>query len=168
MPRFVVVFVCALLMFIARTVDAQNVSRAFCSKDGKAHVVYRGGAAQTLAAETQQVGCEHIIVADDGHTVGWSVLVENGGTSYPITTAVVVYRDGKKNVISSDQMIWEWRFLDKGKQVAVLSGPVHGGATAANLHEAHSGKVLAIWDGKGAPPEWAAGWEDQFGERPSD
>lgn len=156
------VFVCVLLTFVAPPSTAQDVSRAYCGKDGKAHVVYRRGVARAPAIEAKQVGCEHISVAKDGRTVGWSVLVENCCTSYPIPISVVVYRDGRQTVISSNQTIWEWRFIDEGGSVAVLSGPVHGGATAANLYNSHNGRVLATWNGKETAPTWAAGWESQF------
>jgi hypothetical protein len=165
MSRLVVVFSCALLMSLTCTVTAQAVSRAYCGKDGKAHLVYRDGAARTAPTQPQQIGCDHVTVATDGRTVGWSVLVDNCCTSYPIPIAVVIYNDGKQTVISPDQMVWEWRFIEEGKRVAVLSGPVHGDAAAANLYDAHDGKPLARWDGKGTPPTWALGWEQRFADR---
>ena len=165
MPRPVAVIACALLILIAGTAAAQDVSRAYCGKDGKAHLVYRDGAALTAPGEPKQVGCDHVTVAMDGRTVGWSVLVENCCTSYTIPIAVVVYRNGKQAVISPGQMVWEWRFIEQGKRVAVLSGPVHGEATAADLYDAHNGKALSKWDGKGAAPIWAMGWEQQFANR---
>jgi hypothetical protein len=36
------------------------------------------------------------------------VLVDNCCTSYAIPTAIVVYKDGRKTVISPGQMIYEW------------------------------------------------------------
>lgn len=152
----------AIVLFILHAAIAQTVSRAYSGEDGKAHVVYSNGAAKTIPPEQQQVGCEDISVAGDEHTVGWSVLVENCCTSYPIPTAVVVYRKGKKAVIWPGQMIHEWHFIGRGERLAVLSGPVHGYAARANLYAARSGKVLASWNGKGAAPTWAEGWEEHF------
>jgi len=165
MSRLVVLFSYALLTFIARPAAAQEVLRAYCGRDGKAHLVFRNGAARTLPTREKQVGCDHVTVARDGRTVGWSVLVENRCTSYPIPIAVVVYHNGKQTVISPYQMVWEWRFTDEGKRVAVLSGQVHGDPTAADLYDAQNGKALARWDGKGTPPIWAIGWEQQFASR---
>jgi hypothetical protein len=158
----VVVFSCALLAFIAGTASAQVISRAYCGKDGKVQVVYRDGTARTPATEPKQVGCDHVTVATDGRTVGWSVLAENCCTSYSTPIAVVVYHNDRRTVISPGQMVWEWRFIKEGKRVALLSGPVHGNATAAALYDAHNGKALARWDGKTRPPAWAMGWEQQF------
>lgn len=78
--------------------------------------------------------------------------------------SVILYRDYKQTVISPAQAVWDWRFIDGGKRVAVLSGPVHGGAREAKPHDAHSGKVLATWEGKSTAPNWAKGWEEEFGE----
>jgi hypothetical protein len=153
-----------MLLFTVPSAIAQKVSRAYCGDDGKAHLVYGKGAVKTVPPQRQQVGCENISVAADGHTVAWSALVENCCTSYPIPIAVVVSRDGKKAVISPGQMIWQWHFVGRGDRVAVLSGPVHGFAAAAGLYDAHSGKVLTSWNGTGASPEWAEGWEGEFAE----
>ena len=152
----------AVLLFLTHAGTAQTVSRAYVGKDGKAHVVYEGGRAKTISPEQKQVGCEAVSIAADRHTVGWSILVENCCTSYPIPVAVVVYRDATKRVISPGQMVWRWRFVGQGDRVAVLFGPVHGWATGASLHNARSGKVVTSWNGKGAAPAWAEGWEEEF------
>jgi hypothetical protein len=165
MARLLFWLALAIFALIAPRASAQNVSRAYCDKDGKAHIVYRGGAERTLPVEPGQVGCDHISIAADGRTVGWSVLVENDGTSYPIAISVLLYRDKSQTVISPAQAVWEWQFIDGGKRVAVLSGPLHGGASEAKLYDSHSGKVLATWAGKSTTPNWAEGWQEKFGER---
>jgi hypothetical protein len=85
--------------------------------------------------------------------------------SYSIPISVVVSRGGNHKVISPGQMVWDWRFIDQGQRLAVLSGPVHGEATAANLYDAHSGNVIGTWTGNGTAPNWAVGWEQQFAKR---
>jgi hypothetical protein len=165
MPRRVFVLSSVLLMFMASPSSGQDVARAYCGKDGKAHLVYRGGAARTLAAEPKQLGCERIIVAADGLTVGWSVLVANCCSSYSIPTSVIAYRNGKQAIISPGQMVWDWRFIGKGERIAVLSGPVHGEAAAAHLYDAQSGKVQGTWAGKGTAPNWATVWQEQLAKR---
>ena len=151
-----------MLLVLGHTAIAQAVSRAYVGTDGKAHVVYANGAVKTVPPEQHQVGCDNVTVAGDKRTVAWSVLVENCCTSYPVPTTVVVYRDGKKIVISPGQMIWRWHFTGRGEGVAILSGPVHGSAAAATLYQARTGKALASWKGTGAAPEWAKGWEEEF------
>jgi hypothetical protein len=154
----------AILLAMIHSAIAQTVARAYAGDDKKVHVIYANARhrSQLVPAEQQQVGCESVSVAPDKRTIGWSVLVENCCTSYPIATAIVLYRDGRKRVIYSDQMIYEWHFRDHGDRVSVLSGPTHGYAAQANLYETRSGKLVASWDGKGPAPKWAKGWEEQF------
>jgi hypothetical protein len=159
---YVRVVIVTAMLFI-HTAVAQTVSRAYAGDDGKAHVVYANGAAKTVRPEKRQVGCENILVAADKRTVGWSVLEKNCCTSYPIATAIVFYRDGRKTIVSPPQTIYQWRFTGGGERVAVLFGPVHGGAAGANLYDVHSGELAASWTGKGPIPPWAKDWEDEFG-----
>jgi hypothetical protein len=157
--RYTLVPIISLL--IADAASGQTVARAYADNDGKAHVVFANGADKTIKPQPEQVGCADVSVADDGSTVGWSVLVENCCTSYPIPTSIVVYKDGHQHVIAPGQMIWKWRFIERGSQIAVLSGPVHGSASEARLYDWH-GKQLASWDGSHAPPAWAKNWQQEF------
>jgi hypothetical protein len=156
------VIVAAIPLCIVDAAIAQTVSRAYSGEDGKAHVVYSNNATKTISPEKQQVGCENVSVAEDNRTVGWSVLVENCCTSYPIPMAVVVYKDGKKTVIVPPQMIFRWQFIDSGKRISILFGPVHGNATGANVYDVRSGKLAASWNGKGMAPKWAMDWQEEF------
>ena len=157
-----IVIVAAMLFFIY-TAGAQTVSRAYAGEDGKAHVLYANGATKIVSPEKQQVGCENTSVAADKRTVGWSVLVENCCTSYPIATAIVLYRDGRKTIVSPPQAIYRWHFTRGGDRIAVLFGPVHGGAAGANLYEVRTGNLAASWTGTGPVPPWAKDWKDEFG-----
>jgi hypothetical protein len=151
-----------LFACIADAAAGQTVSRAFCGEDGKAHLVYAGAPERTISPEEKQVGCADITVAEDGRTVGWAVQVDNCCTSYPIPVAVVLLNNGRKTVLPCDQVLWQWRFIDQGKRVAILTGPVHGWASAADLYDSHTAKRLKIWEGSGETPEWAHGWEGEF------
>jgi hypothetical protein len=160
-----VAIVTAMFLFIP-TAIAQTVSRAYAGEDRKAHVVYANGAAKTVPPEKKQVGCESILVAADKHTVGWSVLVKNCCTSYPIATAIVLYRDDRKTIVSPPQVIYQWHFIGGGDRIAVLFGPVHGGAAGADLYDVHSGELAASWNGERPIPPWAKDWEGEFGPHP--
>ena len=152
---------CLALVLIVRPSLTQTVSHAYIGNDGKAYVIFANGAVKIMPPERQQVGCDNILVDSDKHTVAWSMLVDNCCTSYPVPIAIVLYRDGKKRVISTGQMIWKWRFVREGR-IAVVSGPVHGLAAEANLYSIQSGRVLESWNGHGNSPEWAKDWEDEF------
>jgi hypothetical protein len=152
----------AALLIFNSLAAAQTVARAYAGTDGKAHIVFANGRTKTIAPEDQQVGCEHVVVAADRHTVGWSVLYENCCTSYPIQTAVVTLRNDKKTYISSPQMVHNWHFVGGGEQVAMLFGPVHGNPSGVNLYDTGSGKLLHSWHGKSPAPRWAKDWADVF------
>ncbi|RSL18722.1 hypothetical protein EDE15_4321 [Edaphobacter aggregans] len=141
----------------------QKIKRAYCGGDATLQVVYVDGTTKSLPREPMQVGCDGVTVADDKHTVGWSVLVANCCTSYPIPVAVAVLRDGRKQVFSAEQMVWRWRFISGAKKLAMLSGPVHGNAGQATLYDIRSGQQLATWNGSGESPGWTSGWEPEFG-----
>lgn len=150
------------LLLACPALRAQAVSRAYCGDDKRAHVVFKNGTTKAVPPEAQQVGCDAFSIAADAHTVGWSALFDNYGTSYPIALTLALFRNGKKIAISPNQMIFEWRFVGNGEDVAVLSGPVHGGASVASLYDSRLGKRLETWNGTGTPPEWAKAWKDQF------
>ena len=100
---------------------------------------------------------KNLRVAEDHKTVAWSVLYENCCTSYPIPLKIVIYRHGRLTRISSPQMIWDWKFVSGGQQIAASFGPVHGDASGAELYDARTGKRLASWNLKGRRPKWAEG-----------
>jgi hypothetical protein len=156
------IFVALAMLVGVINAAGQTVERAYCGQDGKAHVVYTDHSSKTIPPEEQQVGCADMSVAEDHRTFGWSLQIENCCTSYPISVAVIAMRDGKATVLRSDQMVWQWHFMDQGNRIAVLSGPVHGTATKAVLYDVLTGKNLATWEGSGNVPEWAGGWENQF------
>ena len=157
----------SLLLLIA-VADGQTVARAYVGQDAKAHMIFANGAEEIVTPEPQQVGCLEPVIARDKRTVAWSVLVDNCCTSYPVATAVVVHRNRRKVVLSTGQMIYGWQFVGDGKRIAVLSGPVHGSATGVYLYDSRSGKLVAMWQGKGKPPKWAERWKAEFdGERAS-
>lgn len=150
------------LLLLSAGATAQAVTRAYVGKDGNAHVVFSNARDTIVPPEPNQVGCTEPEIAKDKRTVAWAVLVENCCTSYPVATALVVFRDRKKVVLSTGQMVYEWRFVDGGTRLAVLSGPVHGSAAAAYLYEASNGNLADRWDGRGKAPAWARRWNGEF------
>jgi hypothetical protein len=142
---------------------SKTIKRAYCGEDRMLHLVYADGRTKQQPKESLQVGCDNVTVADDRNTVGWSVLVENCCTSYPIPTSVAVLSHERKRVFSAQQMVWRWKFVGASRRLAMLSGPVHGEAAKATLYDIQSGRPLANWDGSGDPPSWASDWKPDFG-----
>ena len=152
----------AFLLLAPSASHGQAIKRAYCGADATLHIVYVDGTKSSQHKEPSQVACDHIVVASDGHTVGWSVLEPNCCTSYPIPLSVAVLHNGRKRVIPADQMVWEWHFVGNAAKLAILSGPVHGNAALATLYDLRSGRKLVTWTGDGTPPTWASGWEEDL------
>lgn len=151
------------LLIAACSSPSQTIKSAYCGDDGILQTVYEDGTTKPQPKEHLQVGCDNATVADDKETVGWSVLVANCCTSYPIPTSVAVLSHGRKRVFSAEQMVWQWRFVRGAKRLALLSGPVHGNAVLATLYDVRSGRQLATWNGGGEAPSWASSWKPEFG-----
>ncbi len=153
----------AFLLTAFVSMRAQTVTRAYCADDGTVHMVYGDGTETPQPKEPLQVRCDSATIADDRETVGWSVLVDNCCTSYPIAQSVAVLSHGQKPLYSTNQMVWRWRFTRGANRLALLSGPVHGNASEAILYDVPTGRRLATWNGRGRSPAWASGWKQEFG-----
>ena len=61
-------------------------------------------------------------LADDRQALGWTVHVDNCGTSYTIPLSLTIFRSGKViQTIEPGQMIWGWMFRPGGQQVVTPS-----------------------------------------------
>jgi hypothetical protein len=129
--------------------------------DGRVHIVTRVGKDIGIPKEKDQVRCDSPRVADDQQTAGWLVDYENCCTSYPVPLTLVVYRSGRIiRRIQPGWMIFDWRFVEGAKKVALSSGTVHGMTfRSLSLYDARTGRRLDQWEGsfEEAPPLWARG-----------
>lgn len=84
-------------------------------------------------------------LADDKRTIAWTEQFDNGSTSYSIPLVLAVYRSGKNIVeIQQGQMVWNWMFLDGGKRIAAVWGPVHSSDVGDyQLYDTESGRMIA-------------------------
>ena len=152
-----------ILMISASVCHGQMIKHAECETNGTLQLVYDNGTIKEQPKEPHQVGCDSATIADDRKTVGWSVLVENCCTSYPIPLSVAVVSHGRRRIFCADQMVWAWSFVSVARRLAILSGPVHGNAGEAILYDVQSGHRLASWNGSGKAPSWAFNWKEEFG-----
>ena len=152
-----------VLLIVTCSSHGQALKSASCGQDGILQLVYDDGTTRQQSKEPLQVGCDSVVLAAGKDTVGWSVLVENCCTSYPIASSVVILSRGRKRVFAAEQMVWRWKFISSAQSFAMLSGPVHGNAAQATLYDIQSGRRLATWNGSGNPPLWAVEWKPDFG-----
>ena len=137
-----------------------TLGKVYAGPDGLAHVASPDGSDAALAKEPGQVSVTDPRLSDDRRIAGWLVEERNCCTSYPIALRLAVYSAGHKQIISDGQMIYDWTFVDGGREVALSTGVVHGATgRTLSLYDARSGRRLARWTGGVAaqPPAWAAG-----------
>lgn len=149
---------------------------------GPLHILYSDGSdvVQTLPpwqpSTAQQfvdntVGFADVALASDGQTLGWTLDVENPGTSYPVPVSLVLLQNKRViRTLATGQMIWSWMFLSNGKQVAAVFGFTHGPEVGDyRLYDVSNGKLLSeVWGDettqslKPDAPAWAQKLQDHF------
>ncbi|MFZ0745039.1 MAG: hypothetical protein WAM85_11575 [Terracidiphilus sp.] len=131
-------------------------------RTGQLHIVSASGRRVVAPKDRDQIAFGQAIISPDRGTIGWFEL-------YPDPTAfeykasllaerLVLFRNNQiLHRFESDQVFWDWTFVDGGTKVAYSTGPTHGGASECVLRDVESGTVLTQWDvGSGsATPEWA-------------
>lgn len=98
-------FTLFVFLILARSSHSQALKSAHCGQDGTLQLAYDDGTTRQQPKEPLQVGCDSVVIAADNSTVGWSVLVENCCTSYPIASSVVILSHGRKRVFATEQMV---------------------------------------------------------------
>jgi hypothetical protein len=117
-------------------------------RDGTAQITLANGEKITIQKEPGQVGVGESHIAPDG-TVGWVAEYQVEGVSYPVAGTLILWRAGKTiRRFPTEQSFYSWIFHAQGKQVAYHVGPLHGELKShCELHDAASGRVIAVWDG---------------------
>ena len=117
-------------------------------RDGAAQITLANGEKTTIQKEPDQVGIREPRKAPDG-TVGWLAEYKVDGRSYPFAGTLIIWRAGKIiRRFQTGQSFYSWMFYAQGKQVAYHVGPLHGELKShCELHDATSGRLLAVWDG---------------------
>lgn len=151
---------------------------------GPLHIVYSDGteSVQTLPpykASTEkemvynEAGFSGVQLAADRQTLGWTIDLDNAN-AYPVALFVVVFRHHKVlHAFEPGLTVWDWMFLESGKQVAVVSGPLHGpGAGEYRLYDVQTGKLMSKVFGddktealKRDEPAWAKLLQDHLHKR---
>lgn len=73
-----------------------------------------------------EVGLTEPKLAADKRTIAWTEQFENCCTSYSIPLVLTIYSSGKNIAhVDQGQMVWNWMFVEGGKRVAAVWGPVH-------------------------------------------
>jgi hypothetical protein len=141
---------------------AQQYSSVRIDGERRLHIVLNSGREVIPQMEKDQVSYGKVSISTDHTTLGWLVEYTDPSVAYykgaTIAGELVLFRSGKVfRRFKTDQVFWDWKFLDGGRKVAYAVGPTHGGAAQCILRDAESGAIVQQWtvDRKGAPPEWA-------------
>ena len=137
-------------------------TKLYAGADGLAHLVSASGVDRAINKQPGQVAVESLQLSPDRRAAGWLVEVANCCTSYPIPTSLVIHTTDSKHVIADGLMIYDWKFVENGRAIAISSGTVHGMTIRRlTLYSVRSGKVLQHWEGNlnATPPSWAKSLE---------
>jgi hypothetical protein len=82
----------------------------------------------------RQESFEDVQVAEDGKHIGWLADYMICAQSYPCHAELAIYQPGQKlkYIASPHGIIWDWQFVEGGKQVLVRSGFPHGDNTGVS------------------------------------
>ena len=154
----------ASLQLASGQVSKGLIDKIYIANDGQVHIVERG-IDVVAPKETDQVACQDPKLAEGGQVAGWLVDFSDCCTSYPLPLSLVIYRNGRViQRFQPGQSIWDWKFLNNGKQVAFWMGPTHGDFEPHfELHEVSDGRLLATWDGHLTKkhPGWISGLKEK-------
>lgn len=125
------------------------VKRVAIDTLGNVRIVCIDGKEILPDAEKDQNVCSSILLAEDKQTVGWLVYYNSDSPNHCCGSALtlVIWKDG--NIIDRFrplQVIFQWHFLDTGKQVAFRTEYLHGGIYHCELREVATGKLIAQYD----------------------
>jgi hypothetical protein len=145
---------------VGQTVQRYSSVRIDSNRD--LHIVLATGREVIPQMEKGQISYSEVSISADHTTVGWLADYPDPTVTYyrgaTIAGELVLFRSGRfLRRIPTDQVFWDWKFVDQGRKVAYSTGPTHGGAAECVLRDVDSGAVLARWnvDRKGTPPDWA-------------
>jgi hypothetical protein len=146
------------VVLTATTSAAQIYDRADIDSAGHVQIVTSKGRAIRPPRDSGQVGADHIAISPDSTAVGWLALYPNCCTTYPVPLKLVLLIAGKRRAIAGGGLpIWEWKFTEDSRYVAIRQAPVHGDAPQHyELRVVATGKLVDSYDGgsrrRRAPP----------------
>jgi hypothetical protein len=143
-------------------------SERFDAGPGPLHLVYSDDLDIEIPNETKRFGdgeepvtqaaFSDIQLAADHLHIGWLAEYKYCGQSYECPMELVIYKSRKEPLYirPSYGIMWKWRFLNGGKEVAVHSGFTHGDSAGVYaLHDTDTGRELDRFPSKDKKmPDW--------------
>jgi hypothetical protein len=154
----------AIVLVASTAIGALDIYvKAVVDPDGQLQIITKDGRKISLKKDNEQVGWGDPVISEDGKAVGWTGLYQYS-TSYPVPWDLQIYSAGKLHHFGhgGGMPIAEWRFEERGKQVAFRAETVHGPEREYyELSDIASGRMIAQYDPEESPgkplPKWAEG-----------
>jgi hypothetical protein len=157
---YLIKFIVVTWTFIAGASGAQTYTRADIDSAGRVHIITSTGREIRPPRDSGQVAADRVAISPDGDAVGWLALYPNCCTSYPVPLKLIILRAGKRRTIKGNGLpVWEWKFSEDSRYVAIRQAPVHGDAPQHyELRDIRSGRLVDTFDGaskrSSSPPPW--------------
>jgi hypothetical protein len=151
--------------------EATAIERFYTVNEEVLHIIFSDGRNVQINKERgrysinedvlTQIGFEKIQLAEDNHHIGWLASYMICAQSYPCTPELVIYHAerGIKYILPPHGVMWNWKFIDGGKQISVQYGFPHGDEGPFALYETDSGNKLADYS---AIEKTTPGWVQQL------
>ncbi len=148
----------AALTLFAGSPDYRSAS---VDKTGQLHVILDSGKEVLPKRIPGQLAFGSPLVSPNHRTVGWLVMYPDpfyvNQASHPLPLKLVIWEAGRVlHTFTTEQVFWDWQYVDNGKRVAYSTGPTHGGAAEFVLRDVASGRIVARWRPRSGsePPSW--------------
>jgi hypothetical protein len=139
------------LILYAFAYSAQKeISKVYSDKKGSIHIVYKDGMDVKVTNNNKKKFTDPKI-AEDKLTIGW---LDSFNTDIPelnfqgdTSTELTIYRNGKvvRKIKSNEACIKGWKFVENGKQVAIVDGGLRFGYLYS-LYDVATGKIIQFVD----------------------
>ena len=141
--------------YVGSSADSTSVESADVGEIDDLTLVTSDGHSIKAPKISAQVAFDRPIFSPDARRVIWAALVPFSGTSYPIPTALVIFRGNKiERVIREDQCIFQVMFAEHGSAIAYYTSALHFDlGKTAHLRRLSDGKEIGRYEIPGGAPD---------------
>jgi len=153
-----------------------RIHRFLVGDEGNLHIYFNNGKDYLISKERGryssgedvliQEGFENIQLADDGYHLGWLASYMVCAQSYPCTPelAIIDIKKDIKYIVPPNGVIWDWMFINGGKQIVIHHGFPHGDANGVfSLYDTGSGDKQAEYSSfQNSAPIWVKNLANKY------
>jgi len=138
---------CFAQQYVRSSTDSVRIEDANVGEISSLQLVTTDGVTVKAPKVKDQAAFGLAAISPDGRRVIWQALEPTSGVSYPVPTALVVFRANRiERVIREDQCIFRPMFAKNGSAVAYITAALHGDTGGwAHLRRLSDGKQIATY-----------------------